>query len=347
MNGNLSKKKGFLGQLEEDDLASISDILEERYGDRLNAAESDILTGKQQLEKTKNELKTYTDEMVDEAYAGIEELEKSREKVSNKIIVAEDDGTYWSAAMTDMKIYQIIEEHIVQDLNEPRMDKIPSTMAVFDEMLSLKQTIDDLTTTIPIITWDEANEGNLATGIYRIEGSNGTYTILFTASMSTVIRQILLDGDKLAARIKNNDGDWTDSSRFITQSDVDEIMNNLMPMLEAKEDVSNKVITEDEVTETAPYFSVEATKAYVTEAIRVMKDSLIKYISEQLANFEGGGSDYVAYAETKVENGVLSLFENSSLGSVLSASIIGDVLSITQARNIYTTNIENNVLTFA
>ena len=42
MKGNLSEKQGFLGQLEEADLSSIADILEERYGDRLDAAEEHI-----------------------------------------------------------------------------------------------------------------------------------------------------------------------------------------------------------------------------------------------------------------------------------------------------------------
>ncbi|MEE0840565.1 MAG: hypothetical protein U0L72_08525 [Acutalibacteraceae bacterium] len=146
MKGNLSKKKGFLKQLDEDDLKSISDTLEVRFDERLTDAENSVLDITQTtIPKLKSDLNKYTDDMVDKAYKGIEDLEttvKGKEDVSNKIMVADDDGTYWSAAMTDMKTYQTIKEHIVQDLNEPREDRIPSVKAVSEAVKGIKPDID-------------------------------------------------------------------------------------------------------------------------------------------------------------------------------------------------------------
>ena len=147
MKGNLSKKKGFLGDvLGNDDIKSISDTLEARFDERLESAEDSVLNITQTIiPKLKNELTEYTDDMVDEAYKGIEDLEttvKGKEDVSNKMMATDDDGRYYSGEMTEMRIYQVIGEHIVQDLNVPEEDKIPSVKAVFDANKDINEEIN-------------------------------------------------------------------------------------------------------------------------------------------------------------------------------------------------------------
>ena len=62
MKGNLSKKKGFLGKLEEKDLKSISDTLEVRFDERLTDAENSVLDITQTtIPNLKIDLNKYTD----------------------------------------------------------------------------------------------------------------------------------------------------------------------------------------------------------------------------------------------------------------------------------------------
>ena len=146
MKGNLSKKKGFLGDvLGNDEIKSISDTLEARIDKRIANAEGDIGGIKENIPILKKELETYTDEMVYEAYKGIENLEeaiKEKEDVSNKVMAVDDDGRYYSGEMTEMRIYQVIDEHIVQDLNVPKEDRIPSVKAVSEAIKGIKPDID-------------------------------------------------------------------------------------------------------------------------------------------------------------------------------------------------------------
>ena len=146
MKGNLSKKKGFLGDvLGNDEIKSISDTLEARIDKRIANAEGDIGGIKENIPILKKELETYTDEMVYEAYKGIENLEKAtkgKEDVSNKVMAVDDDGRYYSGEITEMRIYQVIDEHIVQDLNVPKEDRIPSVKAVSEAIKGIKPEID-------------------------------------------------------------------------------------------------------------------------------------------------------------------------------------------------------------
>lgn len=146
MKGNLSKKKGFLKQLDENDLKSISDTLEVRFDKRLKDAENSVLDITQTtIPNLKIDLNKYTDDMVDEAYKGIENLEKAtkgKEDVSNKVMAVDDDGRYYSGEMTEMRIYQVVDEHIVQDLNVPKEDRIPSVKAVSEAIKGIKPDID-------------------------------------------------------------------------------------------------------------------------------------------------------------------------------------------------------------
>ena len=74
--------------LGKDEIQNISDTLEARIDKRIANAEGDIGGIKENIPILKKELETYTDEMVDEAYKGIENLEeaiKDKEDVSNKV----------------------------------------------------------------------------------------------------------------------------------------------------------------------------------------------------------------------------------------------------------------------
>ena len=84
MIGNLSKKKGLLGDITEENLDYIAGKLNAEYGGRLDAAESDIKEQSEQLLDAKKELEQYTDDMVNEAYVGIEALKKNKEDKANK-----------------------------------------------------------------------------------------------------------------------------------------------------------------------------------------------------------------------------------------------------------------------
>ena len=59
-------------------------------------------------------------------------------------------------------------------------------------------------------------------------------------------------------------------------------------LVEAKEDVSNKIITEDEVPETAPYFSAEATKEYVAEQLSELDK--IRIVDISMSSIDSFGS---------------------------------------------------------
>ena len=151
MKGNLSKKKGFLGDLEGTDLSNIADILEVKYGERISIAEQDIsdvrvlaINANERLDEAENDIKK-VDNLANsnaEKIGLYGQYLTEKEDKSNKMMVTDDDGTYWSAAMTDMKIYQIIEEHIAQNLNNSEKDKIPSVKAVLDAIKSIKPDVD-------------------------------------------------------------------------------------------------------------------------------------------------------------------------------------------------------------
>ena len=82
MKGNLSKKKGFLRDLDNADLSSIADILEVKYGDRLAAAESEIDSISESLSITKD-LATSNTGMIELYGQYLNEKENKENKVNS------------------------------------------------------------------------------------------------------------------------------------------------------------------------------------------------------------------------------------------------------------------------
>ena len=140
MKGNLSKKKGLLGDITEGNLDYIAEHLNTEYGKEIKSLKNRTENSEEMIERH--------NEWIYDLALRTEETEKKvtaideKEDKSNKMMVTDDDGKYWSAAMTDMQIYHTIEEHIVQSLNNSEKDKIPSVKAVLDAIKSIKPDVD-------------------------------------------------------------------------------------------------------------------------------------------------------------------------------------------------------------
>ena len=87
----------------------------------------------------------------------------------------------------------------------------------------------DFNSSIPIISWDEANE-LLSTGIYRIDNGSAT-SILISSLLEQQARQVLITGDEFSSRYKtknietNEWGDWSDWNYFTTSEDFQNAIN--------------------------------------------------------------------------------------------------------------------------
>lgn len=176
MKGNLSKKKGFLGKLEGEDLSSIADILEVKYGDRLAEAESEIGEVKKAKEDTANkvneinldkndddeikfptvkavkqygnkitnEANAYTSDMFEEAVAQFERADRELEKqIEAEQKIAKELENQVSGLKNSKE--DVSNKVNTMDFSTPSNTKYPTEYAVWEKLLlwdnSIKQYV--------------------------------------------------------------------------------------------------------------------------------------------------------------------------------------------------------------
>lgn len=172
MKGNLSKKKGFLGKLEGEDLSSIADILEVKYGDRLAEAESEIGEVKKAKEDTANkvneinldkndddeikfptvkavkqygnkitnEANAYTSDMFEEAVAQFERADRELEKqIEAEQKIAKELENQVSGLKNSKE--DVSNKINTMNFSAPSNTKYPTEYAVWEKLLSWDNSI--------------------------------------------------------------------------------------------------------------------------------------------------------------------------------------------------------------
>ena len=158
--------------------------------------------------------------------------------------------------------------------------------------------------------------------------SNKVNTISDTPSMDKYPSEVAVF--EYGMRLQNSSYSYASG---YTNQEISNLRTETDVKLNTKEDVSNKIITEDEVPETAPYYSVKATQEYVSEQLSEL-DKGVEFVDIYFTTRDGGTNVECDKKPSEISNLIESGHNIKLKLNVTGISGVGDIVFICELEQL-------------